>query len=97
MLEQEQFEKAKGDALSQALLVATAYREQLEGELRAQCSSLLKVLDGNLLRNSTCTATSRAFYLKLKADYHRSVLSVTCLWPLVSTWKGLHSFAINNV
>jgi len=67
ILEQEQFEKGKGDAV----LVTTAYREQLEGELRAQCGSLLRVLDGNLLRNSTSGATSRAFYMKLKADYHR--------------------------
>jgi len=71
VLAQEELEKLKGDTLSQALLVATAYREQLEAELRTQCNSLLRLLDGNLLRNPTCNATSRAFYLKLKADYHR--------------------------
>lgn len=69
VVETERHELAKGDGLSTLLHVAKAYRAQLERELRDQCSSIIQLLDNNLLQNPT--SHSRAFYLKLKADHHR--------------------------
>jgi 14-3-3 protein epsilon len=78
VVEQEAKERAKGDALSRLLHVASAYRETLERALRDRCTSLLQLLDTNLLRNTTSTSHSRAFYLKLKADYHRYQAEFEC-------------------
>nr|GMC52386.1 14-3-3-like protein B [Ipomoea batatas] len=46
------------------------YRAKVETELSQVCAGIIELLDSNLIP-STSSGESKAFYLKLKGDYHR--------------------------
>jgi len=51
---------------------AREYRAQVEREIEELCSTIHGLLDGNLLAKAS-SDESKAFYLKMKADYYRYI------------------------
>eukprot|EP00798_Chlamydomonas_sp_ICE-L_P016627 gene16627-22874_t len=64
----EQREESKGN--EEHVQRIRTYRNQVETELNDICGSILDLLDGYLIQNSS-TGESKVFYLKMKGDYHR--------------------------
>lgn len=64
----EQKEESKGNQENVARI--RAYRSVVEKELMDICSSILGLLDNNLIPTSS-KGESEVFYLKMKGDYHR--------------------------
>lgn len=54
----------------------TAYREDIEKELKNICDDILSVLDKNLIASAT-TNESKVFYYKMKGDYYRYLAEFT--------------------
>ena len=46
---------------------------KIEEELNKYCNDIIAVLDNTLIPNSSDTAESRVFYLKMKGDYFRYI------------------------
>jgi len=66
----EQKESSKGN--NEAAARAGEYRLIVEKELDDICDKILKLLDDNLIKNST-TGESKVFYYKMKGDYFRYI------------------------
>jgi len=66
----EQKESSKGN--EEASKRAAEYRGSVEKELDEICEKILKLLDENLIANST-TGESKVFYYKMKGDYYRYI------------------------
>jgi len=64
----EQKEESKGN--EEHVKRIKAYRAVVESELTQICTSILSLLDENLVPSAT-TGESKVFYLKMKGDYHR--------------------------
>jgi 14-3-3 protein epsilon len=64
----EQKEEQKGN--DEHVKRIRQYRAVVEGELTQICTSILTLLDNNLIPSAT-TGESKVFYLKMKGDYHR--------------------------
>lgn len=60
--------ESNANATKQAL--NTAYKQEIEKELREICSDILSVLDNNLIKCAD-EEESKVFYHKMKGDYHR--------------------------
>jgi len=54
----------------------SAYREEIEKELKAICDDILNVLDNYLIANAQ-VAESQVFYYKMKGDYYRYLAEFT--------------------
>merc|ERR1711862_795524 len=63
-----QKETTKGNA--EQATWAKEYCDKVEAELEQICSTILRVLDGNLIGKAT-SGESKVFYQKMKADYYR--------------------------
>lgn len=66
----EQKESSKGN--EEAARRAAEYRATVENELDEICEKILKLLDNNLIPNSS-TGESKVFYYKMKGDYYRYI------------------------
>merc|ERR1712046_306331 len=66
----EQKEKSKGNSENEGH--AKEYRAKVEKELDDICGKILKLLDDELIKNSS-TGESKVFYQKMKADYFRYI------------------------
>lgn len=62
----EQKEPSRGEP---AIALISGYRAKVEAELAAKCSEILDILQTHLI--PPATAEARAFYLKMRGDYHR--------------------------
>jgi len=66
----EQKEKSKGNTEQAGF--AREYCTKVEGELDSICSTILELLNGNLLEKAS-SDESKVFYHKMKADYYRYI------------------------
>merc|ERR1712115_586663 len=66
----EQKEKSKGN--EEQAKYAKEYCSKVENELQKICTTILGLLDGNLIPKAS-TGESKVFYQKMKADYWRYI------------------------
>merc|ERR1712159_585807 len=66
----EQKEKTKGN--EEQAKYAKEYCSKVENELQKICTTILGLLDGNLIPKAS-TGESKVFYQKMKADYWRYI------------------------
>ncbi|KAK4745667.1 hypothetical protein SAY87_011979 [Trapa incisa] len=63
-------QKEEGRKNEEHVVLVKEYRSKVEVELSHVCSSILSLLDSNLIPSATASE-SKVFYLKMKGDYYR--------------------------
>lgn len=63
-------QKEEGRKNEEHVVLVKEYRSKVEVELSQVCSSILGLLDSNLIPSASASE-SKVFYLKMKGDYHR--------------------------
>ncbi|CAM9186627.1 unnamed protein product [Chrysoparadoxa australica] len=58
------------DAISEQLPLIRDYKSKIEDELQGICDQILKIIESELIPNST-GGEGKVFYYKMKGDYHR--------------------------